>query len=222
MEGPGGPWGGPGGPLGCPWGSLRGPWVSLGGPRGVLGGIPGGPWGVLGGPWGSLGGPRGVPGGSLGVLGRSLGVPRGVLGGPWALSKTLKKRRFLLCFEHLGVLGEGSGVPESLWGVLGDSLGVPGVSLGSLQGVLEGLGSPRCRPSTVTRIHFGAHRGSMGGLGAFLGRFWRFPADLRAKYVVFPREIQHFDVPKMSLQGGSRNTRWAFLLIRIAKIEAFQ
>ena len=82
-------------------------------------------------------------------------------------------------------------------GVPGKLLGIPGGSSGAHGGSLEVLGGVP-----------GGSRGVFGGpQGENVSITWK---------------IEHFNVPKISLQGGSRNTRWAFLLIRIAKIEAFQ
>ena len=87
---------------------------------GLLGrsfGVLGGPWEVIGGPWEVvgelLGGLRGCSGCLLGSS-EGLGGPYGAIG--W-LMKTLKKRLFLHCFQHLGVLG---GLLRALFSVFFD------------------------------------------------------------------------------------------------------
>ena len=91
---------------------------------GLSGGVLGAPWEVLGGPWEVIGGPGGVVGELLGGLrgcsGCLLGSSGG-LGGPYGaigwLMKTLKKRWFLWCFQHLEVLG---GLLRALFSVFFD------------------------------------------------------------------------------------------------------
>ena len=87
---------------------------------------------------------------------------------------------------------------------MGDLLGVPGKLLG-----IPGGSS-------------GAHGGSLEVLGGVPGGSRGVFGGPQGEKVSITWEIEHFDVPKISFQGGSRNTRWAFLLIRMAKIEAFQ
>ena len=87
---------------------------------------------------------------------------------------------------------------------MGDLLGVPGKLLG-----IPGGSS-------------GAHGGSLEVLGGVLGGSRGVFGGPHGEKVSIFGEIEHFHVPGISFQGGSRNTRWAFLLIRMAKIEAFQ
>ena len=160
----------------------------------------------------------GILGRSLGVPGRLWGCPRGVPGGPWALSEALKNVGFYCVLSIWGFLG----IPESVWGVLGHSLGVREGSLGSLWGSLGGLGGLLGIPGKLLGIPGGSSgapgRSTWGSLGASWGVF----GGPQGENLAISMEIEHFHVPKMSLQGGSWNTKWVFLLIRIAKIEALQ
>ena len=131
--------------------------------------------------------------------------------------------RCFCCFENLRVLGKGSGVPESLAGSLGSPWGPWGVSQ-EFRVVLKRLGRSleEGRPEATWD--------PWGCLGRSTGNPWRssgtshgvprvFLGDLRAKKLIYPMEIEHFHVPKISFQESSLTSDGRFCLY-IEKIEA--
>ena len=95
------PWGLLGASLSDPWRSL---WI---------------PWGSLGDTWGLLGIPSEAPR-------TSQDAPRDLLDAlvvAMGAFKNIKKRLFLLCFEHLAVLGGALGTLGGSWDFLEGSLG---------------------------------------------------------------------------------------------------
>ena len=168
---PGDPWGLPGGLCMIPGRAVGDAGASQGTPRGPLGvprGSCGRPWRL---PRTSPGDPRTFPGTSLGD---QLGT--------WALSKTLKKRWFLLYFFVRGRLECYLGGPGALWRALGTCWEALGRPCGGLGGPRYPLAQSRGAMGKPSRTPWSPQgwRGMRPGRG---DRRWRNgePISIRAR-----------------------------------------